>query len=86
MKVSPLTLIFIVATTTTSNTVYGFSSFYFPKVPANITPSVTASNSDNGEPPVEEAEKAAFIGALIWAVSKGKVKGPVTGQPTVRWV
>ena len=59
MKVSPLTLIFIVATTTTSNTVYGFSSFYFPKVPANITPSVTASNSDNGEPPVEEAEKAA---------------------------
>lgn len=32
--------------------------------------------------PSEEAEKAVFIGALIWAVSNGKVKGPVTGQPT----
>lgn len=31
--------------------------------------------------PSEEAEKAVFIGALIWAVSNGKVKGPVTGQP-----
>lgn len=31
--------------------------------------------------PSERAEKAAFVGAMIWAISNGKIEGPVTAQP-----